>query len=384
MRDSIRLLRRALPLVSVAVIAAVAYDGWIFYSRWSSARETGQAGQAEGARLPRQTLDLIGGTDFRIIDFYASPQVIRRGNQARICFGVYGAKRVRIEPAVGDLRPAASYCLQVDDAAAVPEDRRAAHQAGALAIGGLLDDGVDDTAAADPAAPHQDEAPQGRHPAAHVERDGPANAHPDLRDLVAFDLARRSGARLERHGVQRAPDPEDVRLGLLSPELEGDELARAKRLVVQPEHPRREGPGLVGPVPGRRPDLAPLHKQLIIESHGDCALRSDGARHGRGLLGPRLDGLHSAALSAGKELDGVPDRYAPGLHKPGDDPARVEAVDILDREPQGPAGRRRVGAEALQRIEQRRSAVPRHPVAALDQPLPVLRGDGDEVRGLHP
>src|ERR1035438_4714706 len=113
MRDSIRLLRRALPLVSVAVIAAVAYDGWIFYSRWSSARETGQAGQAEGARLPRQTLDLIGGTDFRIIDFYASPQVIRRGNQARICFGVYGAKRVRIEPAVEDLHPAASYCLQV-------------------------------------------------------------------------------------------------------------------------------------------------------------------------------------------------------------------------------------------------------------------------------
>src|ERR1017187_338141 len=169
-----------------------------------------------------------------------------------------------------------------------------------------------------PAPSHQDEAPQGRPPAAHVERDGPANAHPDLRDLVAFALARRSGARLERHGVQRALDPEDVPLGLLSPELEGDELARAKRLVVQPEHPRREGPGLVGPVPGRRPDLAPLHKQLIIESHGDCALRSDGARHGRGLLGPRLDGLHSAALSAGKELDGVPDRYAPGLHKPGE------------------------------------------------------------------
>ena len=113
MRDSMRLLRRALPLVSVAVIAAVAYDGWIFYSRWRSARETGQARQTEEARRARQTLDLIGGTDFRIINFYASPQVIRRGTQAKICFGVYGAKRVRIEPAVGDLRPAASYCLQV-------------------------------------------------------------------------------------------------------------------------------------------------------------------------------------------------------------------------------------------------------------------------------
>src|ERR1039457_7488652 len=66
MRDSIRLLRRALPLVSVAVIAAVAYDGWIFYSRWSSARETGQARQAEEARRARQTLDLIDRKSTRL------------------------------------------------------------------------------------------------------------------------------------------------------------------------------------------------------------------------------------------------------------------------------------------------------------------------------
>jgi len=102
-----------LPLVSIGVLAAVAYDGWIFYSRWRSARETEQARQAEEARRARQTIDLIGGTDFKIINFYAAPQMIRRGNQTRICFGVYGAKRVRIEPAVGDLHPAMSYCLQV-------------------------------------------------------------------------------------------------------------------------------------------------------------------------------------------------------------------------------------------------------------------------------
>jgi hypothetical protein len=113
MRDSIRLLRRALPLVSVVVIAAVAYDGWIFYSRWRSARDTGQARQAEEARRARQTIDRMGGTDFRIINFYAVPQTIPRGSQARICYGVYGAKRVRMEPAVEDLHPGVNYCLQV-------------------------------------------------------------------------------------------------------------------------------------------------------------------------------------------------------------------------------------------------------------------------------
>jgi len=72
------------------------YDGWILYSRWQEVRRA------------RQTLELIGGTDFRIINFYADPQAIPRGEQTKICFGVYGAKRVRVEPAVGDLHPTIS------------------------------------------------------------------------------------------------------------------------------------------------------------------------------------------------------------------------------------------------------------------------------------
>ena len=113
MPNPVRLARRVLPLVSVGVLAAVAYDGWIFYSRWRSSRDTEQARQAEEARRARQTIDLMGGTDFRIINFYAVPQTIRRGSQARICYGVYGAKRVRVEPAVEDLHPGVNYCWQV-------------------------------------------------------------------------------------------------------------------------------------------------------------------------------------------------------------------------------------------------------------------------------
>ncbi len=107
------LLRRLLPLISVAVLAAVVYDGWIFYARWRSRREGEQAQREDEARRARQSVELLGGTDFRIINFYASPQAVRPGGPANLCFGVYGAKRVRIEPEVGDVHPAASYCLQV-------------------------------------------------------------------------------------------------------------------------------------------------------------------------------------------------------------------------------------------------------------------------------
>jgi len=113
MLEPVPLLRRVLPVLGIGVLMAAAYDGWIFYSRWSSAQEAERARQADEARRARQTLELLGGTDFRIINFYAVPPAIRRGSQARICFGVYGAKRVRIEPAVGDVHPAIADCLEV-------------------------------------------------------------------------------------------------------------------------------------------------------------------------------------------------------------------------------------------------------------------------------
>jgi len=113
MRRPASLLRCALRVLSVAVAAAVAYDGWVFYSRWRNSREVERARQAEEIRRARQTLDAMGGTQFRIINFYAVPQVIHHGEAARICFGVYGAKRVHIEPGVGDVHPAMTDCLQV-------------------------------------------------------------------------------------------------------------------------------------------------------------------------------------------------------------------------------------------------------------------------------
>jgi len=112
MPEPVQLLRRALPLVSAAVVIAVLYDAWVFYSRWSSARQAEQARQDEERRRAG-TIELPGGTNFRIINFYAVPQVIRRGGQARICFGVYGAKSVLLEPPVEALRPAITDCFEV-------------------------------------------------------------------------------------------------------------------------------------------------------------------------------------------------------------------------------------------------------------------------------
>jgi hypothetical protein len=107
------LLRKALPFLFVATLAAVAYDGWFFYSRWHDAREAERRRQADEAMEARSTIDRLGGGKLKILSFYAIPGTIRRGGHANICYGVYGAKSVRLEPALQELRPAIEYCFQV-------------------------------------------------------------------------------------------------------------------------------------------------------------------------------------------------------------------------------------------------------------------------------
>ena len=112
----IRLLRKALPYLLVAVVAAGAYDTWIFYSRSRKAQETEQRTKAKAAEDARRTIDMLGGGQLKILSFYASPGAIRRGEKTNLCYGVYGAKSVRLEPPIEELHPAVAHCLQVSPA----------------------------------------------------------------------------------------------------------------------------------------------------------------------------------------------------------------------------------------------------------------------------
>ena len=104
-------IRRTLPYLSLLVLAVALYDGWIFYSRWNSAREARNAREQKEAAEAKRTLEQIG--QFKILSFYASPPVVPRGKPARLCYGVLGAKTVRLEPPVQPLYPALTFCFEV-------------------------------------------------------------------------------------------------------------------------------------------------------------------------------------------------------------------------------------------------------------------------------
>jgi len=109
----VALFKRLLPLLTIAVVAGVGYDGCVFYNRWRDTRDADKARASKEAQDDRRTVDALGGDRLKILDFYASPETIRRGQPATICYGVNAAQSVRLDPPVEQLHPAYSHCFQV-------------------------------------------------------------------------------------------------------------------------------------------------------------------------------------------------------------------------------------------------------------------------------
>ncbi len=105
-------MRRGMQFLGLAIVAALIYDGAIFYSRWNGNREAARLQTQKEASQERKELDAMGGGGLRIISFYAAPAAIRRGDHTTLCYGVIGAKSVRMEPAAADeLWPALTRCV---------------------------------------------------------------------------------------------------------------------------------------------------------------------------------------------------------------------------------------------------------------------------------
>ncbi|MGB7024604.1 MAG: hypothetical protein WBD73_12460 [Candidatus Acidiferrales bacterium] len=86
----------------------------IFYSRWQENRDIEEKAAAAKRAKAQELVDDFGGNDFKILNFYAAPGAIRRGDEAALCYGVSNAKAVTLEPkASEDVWPSLNRCLEV-------------------------------------------------------------------------------------------------------------------------------------------------------------------------------------------------------------------------------------------------------------------------------
>jgi len=82
-------------------------------------RQAAQARAEKQHEQDRAAVEQLGGREFAILSFYASPAVIRRGESARLCYGVPNAKTVKLEPQPQPVWPSTAHCVDVSPAKSI-------------------------------------------------------------------------------------------------------------------------------------------------------------------------------------------------------------------------------------------------------------------------
>lgn len=102
---------------SALVIVVGLVIGWIMLSRWLENRDIDRRAAQERAtkqhEMDRMAIEQLGGKEFAILNFYASPGTINRGETTQLCYGVSKAKTVDLEPQSNPVWPSAARCVDV-------------------------------------------------------------------------------------------------------------------------------------------------------------------------------------------------------------------------------------------------------------------------------
>jgi hypothetical protein len=106
-------LRNPALYTSLVILLAALYSGWTLYSRRQMARELEERAKAEKLAMDQKIVDSLGGSSFDILNFYASPPLIKHGETAQLCYGVSNAKSVRLEPQENKVWPSFMRCVDV-------------------------------------------------------------------------------------------------------------------------------------------------------------------------------------------------------------------------------------------------------------------------------
>jgi hypothetical protein len=110
--------RKILRYSWILIAFAAVYAGFVLFSRWHANREFAAKAKAQAAAEQRaedaQSIENMGGTEFAILGFYASPGLIHRGETVSLCYAVANTQTVKIEPDIHrPLWPSATRCIDI-------------------------------------------------------------------------------------------------------------------------------------------------------------------------------------------------------------------------------------------------------------------------------
>jgi hypothetical protein len=104
--------------MTILIGIAAIYAAFVLFVRWNETRDAEAKEKAAAAAEKRATdaraLDAVGGTEFAILSFYATPGLVHRGDQAELCYGVANVQSVKIEPDIGrGVWPSVNRCIDL-------------------------------------------------------------------------------------------------------------------------------------------------------------------------------------------------------------------------------------------------------------------------------
>lgn len=106
-------MRKILPFTSAAVLIALIYVGYIFYSRHAEQKDAEHQASERQAADNRKTIEAYGGDELKILNFYATAGPLHRGESAQLCYSVSNAQSVKIEPDIHDVPVSYSNCARI-------------------------------------------------------------------------------------------------------------------------------------------------------------------------------------------------------------------------------------------------------------------------------
>jgi hypothetical protein len=112
--EPVPVIRKMLPYTTFAILVALLYLGWVFYSRWHENRMLQQQAAAKEQAEAKRIYDMYGAGQVKILQLYANPGVVSHGGTAQLCYGVSNAKTINISPKpTGDVWPSIARCVDV-------------------------------------------------------------------------------------------------------------------------------------------------------------------------------------------------------------------------------------------------------------------------------
>jgi len=101
--------------IALAIAALMVFG--ILFSRWLDSHNFEERAKQAKAQKQKEedkaTVELLGGKELAIQNFYASPGIIRRGQSLQLCYGVANARTVKLEPQSNPVWPSYARCVEV-------------------------------------------------------------------------------------------------------------------------------------------------------------------------------------------------------------------------------------------------------------------------------